>query len=408
MPEACARRFPSEPWRCYFGYRIYPTLNTPIFIVQFQYDEFQMYMNGISTVALNNMEKMKYIQSLADRLTSTLANVSAVFAPTCIAHILLNKLDWHKVSIRGVTLPEALNCWEQVPMTNNRFVHYSHHHHHLQHQHEASFSSRNNEKFIWTPGLNNKSNKQKFDIDSRNMMKENAMYFNKPEYIHGENPNFNTDQNELSQFYSTNPLNYQQTSSRHHLKQISSNNYGTLINLYSLPRLNSQAEKVADLQQKMTKMFWKLSNTNSSTTRFEQAINQTRIEQASFNRKKKKRKGRKSHHRRKSSSPPVTTSSTITDGKHENIIEKSLDSYYQNMDINGNGYSKNSKQDFPIFSYSATNHNPYHYHHLNRQLCHFRLIDDHKFPNRNSECPRLQFNQNNNNNQEKFFMERKR
>lgn len=371
-----------------------------------------MYMNGISTVALNNIEKMKYIQSLADRLASTLANVSAVFAPTCVAHILLNKLDWHKVSIRGVTLPEALNCWEQTPVTNNRFVHYPHHHHHLHHHHEASFPFRNTNKFIWTPGLNSKSNKQKFNIDSGNLMKENAMYNNKPEYILAENSNSNIDQNELSQFYSTNPqINYQQTAS--HLKQFSSNNYGPLINFYSLPRFNSQAEKTADLQQKMTKMFWKLSNTNSSSTRFDQAINQTKIEQTSFNRKKKKRKGRKSHHRRKSSLPTVTTPSTITDSKHENIIGKSLNSYYQNMDANGNDYLKNLKQDSPISSYWSTSRNPYHYrhshyHYSNLQMCQFRLIDDHKFPDRNSECPRLQFNQNNNNNQEKFFMERKR
>lgn len=26
VPEACRKRHPSEPWRCYFGHRVYPTL----------------------------------------------------------------------------------------------------------------------------------------------------------------------------------------------------------------------------------------------------------------------------------------------------------------------------------------------------------------------------------------------
>lgn len=27
LPEACTAKHPTEPWRCYFGHRIYPTLN---------------------------------------------------------------------------------------------------------------------------------------------------------------------------------------------------------------------------------------------------------------------------------------------------------------------------------------------------------------------------------------------
>lgn len=27
LPEACTAKYPNEPWRCYFGYRLYPTLN---------------------------------------------------------------------------------------------------------------------------------------------------------------------------------------------------------------------------------------------------------------------------------------------------------------------------------------------------------------------------------------------
>ncbi|OTF79764.1 hypothetical protein BLA29_013710, partial [Euroglyphus maynei] len=114
VPESCAKHYPLEPWRCYFGYRLYPTLTTPLFVVQFQYDEFQLYMDGMANQAFNEMERIRYVRSLSKQMISTLTNVSAVFIPSCMAHILLTKLDWHKVSIQGITLPEAINCWEQT------------------------------------------------------------------------------------------------------------------------------------------------------------------------------------------------------------------------------------------------------------------------------------------------------
>lgn len=66
---------------------------------------------------MNEHEKMQYIRSLSDQIRSTLSNVSAVFAPSCMSHIMLTKPDWHKVAIRGTSLPDALQCWEASPRT---------------------------------------------------------------------------------------------------------------------------------------------------------------------------------------------------------------------------------------------------------------------------------------------------
>ena len=45
------------------------------------------------------------------KLRNTFNNVSAVFSPACIAHEVLTKQHWTQVSVDGVTLPDALECW---------------------------------------------------------------------------------------------------------------------------------------------------------------------------------------------------------------------------------------------------------------------------------------------------------
>lgn len=31
VPKKCRAKYPEEPWRCYFGYRVYPTLKSKLF-----------------------------------------------------------------------------------------------------------------------------------------------------------------------------------------------------------------------------------------------------------------------------------------------------------------------------------------------------------------------------------------
>lgn len=47
VPASCRAAYPTEPWRCFFGYRIYPTLRTPLFVVQWVFDEAQMTVDNV-------------------------------------------------------------------------------------------------------------------------------------------------------------------------------------------------------------------------------------------------------------------------------------------------------------------------------------------------------------------------
>lgn len=89
VPTNCHNQYTSEPWRCYFGYRIYPTLKTPIFIVQWIFDEAQMTFDNVAHPATK--EEWNYIYKLGQDLKRTFANVTALFAPSCISHTVLTK-----------------------------------------------------------------------------------------------------------------------------------------------------------------------------------------------------------------------------------------------------------------------------------------------------------------------------
>ncbi|RWS16397.1 protein notum-like protein [Dinothrombium tinctorium] len=110
VPSACKARYDAEPWRCYFGYRVYQTLRTPLFVVQWLFDEAQMTADNVATPI--SKAQWNYIHKMGQELRKTLENVTAVFAPSCISHIILTKRDWNRIKINGVSLPQTLRCWE--------------------------------------------------------------------------------------------------------------------------------------------------------------------------------------------------------------------------------------------------------------------------------------------------------
>lgn len=269
VPVSCTEQFPDEPWRCYFGYRLYPTLNTPLFVVQYQYDEFQIYMDGMTSRALNEQERMQYIQALSDQIRQTLSNVSAVFSPSCMSHIMLTKLDWHKVSINGVTLPEALNCWEQTPLVHStagsghtssyKQAHYYPNYYHSYAQYnpytslyqksslpvvgsspQTSFYVKNNDNLYRNNyGTNldqSKKNVYQYPVSlnyANNGANNGADYQYRQHHQLTKDVNRNTnDDNELSQFYSSNFLQYYGKSSNGGRMQLD-NSKSTTKPLYS-------------------------------------------------------------------------------------------------------------------------------------------------------------------------------
>ncbi|XP_034481354.1 palmitoleoyl-protein carboxylesterase NOTUM [Drosophila innubila] len=110
LPEDCTKAHPTEPWRCYFGYRLYPTLKTPLFVFQWLFDEAQMRADNVGAPV--TPQQWNYIHEMGGALRSSLDNVSAVFAPSCIGHAVLSKRDWVNLKIDDISLPAALRCWE--------------------------------------------------------------------------------------------------------------------------------------------------------------------------------------------------------------------------------------------------------------------------------------------------------
>ncbi|CAG9764236.1 unnamed protein product [Ceutorhynchus assimilis] len=111
VPRRCREQYLDEPWRCYFGYRIYPTLKTQIFVFQWLFDEAQMDADNVGAPVTK--QQWDYIHKMGDALRHSFQNVSAVFAPSCISHAVLTKKEWQEVKIDDISIADALHCWEQ-------------------------------------------------------------------------------------------------------------------------------------------------------------------------------------------------------------------------------------------------------------------------------------------------------
>ncbi|GLG96203.1 Palmitoleoyl-protein carboxylesterase NOTUM, partial [Gryllus bimaculatus] len=114
VPEPCRRAHAHEPWRCYFGYRLYPTLAAPVFVFQWLFDEAQLAAENVGAPLTH--QQWEHVHRTGDALRQSLLNVTAVFAPACVAHTVLTRADWTAVRVGGLSLPQALRCWEsQLP-----------------------------------------------------------------------------------------------------------------------------------------------------------------------------------------------------------------------------------------------------------------------------------------------------
>lgn len=111
VPDVCFDQYPLEPWRCYFGYRAYQTLKTPLFVVQWLYDEAQLMVDHISRPDTSN--QWNYVNKVSNEMRVSLENVTALFAPSCFSHSLVIKRSWNDITINGYKLPHILNTWEE-------------------------------------------------------------------------------------------------------------------------------------------------------------------------------------------------------------------------------------------------------------------------------------------------------
>ena len=88
---------------------IMASISAPVFIFQWQFDEAQMSADNVGAPV--TQAQWNFIHHQGRNIRKTLEPVSAVFAPSCISHTVLTKPDWAKVTVDGVSLPDALQCW---------------------------------------------------------------------------------------------------------------------------------------------------------------------------------------------------------------------------------------------------------------------------------------------------------
>lgn len=116
VPASCAVKQFAEPWRCYFAYRAYQSLKTPLFVVQWLYDEAQLMVDNI--IRPGTIDQWNYVNKLVSEMRQSLENVTALFAPSCLSHSLIIKQSWNQININGFRLPHILNSWEEETLSN--------------------------------------------------------------------------------------------------------------------------------------------------------------------------------------------------------------------------------------------------------------------------------------------------
>uniref|UniRef100_A0A8C1R685 Notum, palmitoleoyl-protein carboxylesterase a n=1 Tax=Cyprinus carpio TaxID=7962 RepID=A0A8C1R685_CYPCA len=121
VPERCRQAYEGKEWNCFFGYKVYPTIKRPVFIVQWLFDEAQLTVDNIHLTGQPVQEgQWRYIQNLGTELRNTLKDVPAMFAPACLSHEFITRNYWTDVQVKGTSLPRALHCWDRSLQENSR------------------------------------------------------------------------------------------------------------------------------------------------------------------------------------------------------------------------------------------------------------------------------------------------
>ncbi|KAK6476135.1 carboxylesterase notum2-like [Huso huso] len=115
IPEKCRQQFKrGEEWQCFFGHKLYSSLKSPVFVVQWLFDEEQLRVENIQLGSHSLTEhQWTYIQNLGRELKISFQDVPAVFAPACLSHTLITKSNWLEFQVKGTSLSRALQCWDK-------------------------------------------------------------------------------------------------------------------------------------------------------------------------------------------------------------------------------------------------------------------------------------------------------
>ncbi|XP_071506868.1 palmitoleoyl-protein carboxylesterase notum1'-like [Diadema antillarum] len=108
VPDRCLAAH-RDAWKCFYGFRIHQTLKTPVYIFQWLYDEVQLRVNMQGP--LGELRHWQYLQRIGRKMRASLRNATAVFAPACYGHMVLQRSDWSSIRVRNVKFSKSLQCW---------------------------------------------------------------------------------------------------------------------------------------------------------------------------------------------------------------------------------------------------------------------------------------------------------
>uniref|UniRef100_A0A8C3FVE3 Uncharacterized protein n=1 Tax=Chrysemys picta bellii TaxID=8478 RepID=A0A8C3FVE3_CHRPI len=113
LPEKCKQQFNRvNKWQCFLGYRLYSSLQSPVFVVQWLFDEEQLKLENIHLGSQFLTENQwNYLQNLGRELRNSLRVVPSVL------HYFVY---WLEFQVKGISLARALQCWEKSLQDRNK------------------------------------------------------------------------------------------------------------------------------------------------------------------------------------------------------------------------------------------------------------------------------------------------
>uniref|UniRef100_A0A4W3IQF6 Notum pectinacetylesterase 2 n=1 Tax=Callorhinchus milii TaxID=7868 RepID=A0A4W3IQF6_CALMI len=119
IPERCRQQFRrGDEWQCFFGHRMYSSLTSPVFVVQWLFDEEQLKIENIQLGSHSLTESQwNYIQNLGRDLRNSLRDdYNNKYCALCLQHFPCS--NWLDFQVRGISLNRALQCWDRSLQEN--------------------------------------------------------------------------------------------------------------------------------------------------------------------------------------------------------------------------------------------------------------------------------------------------
>lgn len=109
LPPSCTAKHPTNKWVCYLAHFHYPTIKTPMYVAESQYDTQQLYKED--TLAKGNTSKTRayvtYWGGVMRGQLKTLKPTDGYFNPSCFVH----GVDFNSIRINGTNFQQGLSAW---------------------------------------------------------------------------------------------------------------------------------------------------------------------------------------------------------------------------------------------------------------------------------------------------------